>query len=181
MQPISLSQSMQLLPCTPYQICRCCYATNITQLKNATVAMHTIPNMNCCYATNITQLKNATVAMHTIPNMNCCYATNITQLEHTAIIMHTKPSMHLLLCNQYHTSKTCSCCHVHNTTGETIAMQTMSHSIHKNFRHVHMLPSQEYNSKFSWSNVCNFCKINQNHRIFHHENLLMELLSIHRA
>ena len=77
-QPISLAQSMQLFPCTQYQTCSCCHATNIAQLKHATVAMHTIPIMNCCYATNITQLK------------------------HTAIAMYTKPSMHLLLCTQCH-------------------------------------------------------------------------------
>ena len=65
-QPISLTQSMQLLPCTQYQTCSCCYATNITQLKHVTVAMHTILNMNCCYATDITRLKHTAIAMHTI-------------------------------------------------------------------------------------------------------------------
>ena len=118
MQPISLSQSMQLLPCTQYQTYGCCYATSITQLniKHAAIAMQPITLSSniqllpciqnqaciCCHATNITQLKHAAIAMHMIPNMNCCYATNITQLEHTAIAMHTKLSMLLLLCNQYH-------------------------------------------------------------------------------
>ena len=104
-QPISLTQSMQLLPCTQYQTCSCCYATNITQLKHAAVAMHTqFQTCSHCHATNIAELKHATVAMHTILNMNCCYATNITWLKHTAIAMHTKPSMHLLLCSQCHSS-----------------------------------------------------------------------------
>ena len=53
MQPVSLSQSMQLLPCT-HQTRGCCHAANITQLKHKAVAVHTIPNINCCYATKIT-------------------------------------------------------------------------------------------------------------------------------
>ena len=172
---------MQLLSCTQYQTCSCCFATNITQLKHAAIAMHTqYQTCSYCHTTNITELKHASVAMHAIPNMNCCYeqpislssniqllpciqnraciycyATNITQVKHAAVAMCTIPHVQPLPCKQCH----------------TVYMRILD-------MYIIILPSHKYNSKFSWSNICNFCEINQNHRIFHHENLLMALLSI---
>ena len=158
-QSISLTQSMQLLPCIQYQICSCCYATNITQLKHAAIAMHTqYQTCSRCHATNIAELKYATVAMHTIPNMNCCYATNITQVKHAAVAMRTIPHMQSLPCKQCH----------------TVYIRILD-------MYIIMFPSHNCNSKFSWSNICNFYKINQNQRLFHHETLLMAFLSIDRA
>ena len=109
---------MNLLPWRQYQTCRCCYATNITQLKHADVAMHTILNMHvlscsqyhsaqacsCCYAHHN---KHAVVAMQPISlsqsmqllpctqhqTHGCCHAANITQLKHEAVTMHTIPNM----------------------------------------------------------------------------------------
>ena len=110
MQPISLGSNIQLFPCIQNQVCICCYATNVTQVKHAIVAMRTIPHMQ------------------------------------------------LLPCKQCH----------------TVYIRILD-------MYIIMLPLHNCNSKFSWSNTCNFYKIKQNHRLFHHENLLIALLSIDRA
>ena len=167
MQPKSPSLNIQLLHAHEHWACSCCYATNITQLKHAATAMHTqYQTCSHCHATNIAELKHATVAMHTIPNMNCCYATNITRLKHTAIAMHTKPSI---------------CCYATNITQvkhAAVAMCTIPHMQLLPCKQCHtvyirildmyiiMLPSHNCNPKFSWANICNFCKINQNHTLF---------------
>ena len=88
----------------------------------------------------------------------CCYATNVTQVKHAVVAKRTISHMQLLPCKQCH----------------TVYIRILD-------MYIIMLPSHNCNSKFSWSNICNFYKINQNHRLFHHENLLMALLCIDRA
>ena len=150
MQPVSLSQSMQLFPCTHHQICSRSHAANITQLKHKAVActqyqiwtvamqpkslssniqlLHAHENWacSCCYVTNITQLKHAAVAMHTKSNMQPLLCNQYTQLKHAAVAMHTTSNMRPLPCNQYHSAKACSHCHAHNIKHAVVSMQLIS-------------------------------------------------------
>ena len=131
MQPMSLDYSMQPLPCTKHQTRGHCHATNITKLKHAAVAVHTIPNMQvlllnqyhsakACHCCHAIQPISLTQSMQLLPYTQyqtciCCNATNITQLKHAAIAMHT----------QY---QTCSHCHATNIAElkhATVAMHTI--------------------------------------------------------
>ena len=57
---------MHLFPCRQYQICRCSYTTNITQLKHAAVVMYTIPNMQLLLCNQY----------HSAEAHSCCHAHN---------------------------------------------------------------------------------------------------------
>ena len=199
-KPISLSKSTPLLPF---------YSANITCPNHAVVPMHIISNMQLLLCNQYHSAKACSRChAHTISNMqplpcnqyrsakacNCCHAYDtkhellLCNQYHSAQIysyyhayktkhaivatqpMSLKLNVQLLPYAQYHT---CNCCHANNVTQYNIIRILDMYII--------MLPSHNCNSKFSWSSICNFYKINQNHRLFRHENLLMALLSIDRA
>ena len=162
---------MQLLPFTQYQTCSCYYATTITQLKHAAVAMHTqYQTCSRCHATNIAELKHPTVAMHTIPRHDLllcnqyhsaqaysrCHAHTISNMQplpcnqyrwaKACNCCHAYDTKHeLLLCNQYHSAQTYSYCHAYKTKHASVAMQPMSLKLNKQ-----LLPCAQYHT-------CNCC------------------------
>ena len=141
--------NMQVLLCNQYHLakaCSCCCAHNTKHELLLCNQYHSAKyqTCSCCYAT---KTKHAAVAMKPISlslkmqlllctqnqACSCCYEINITQFKYAAVAICTVPHMQPL---------PCKLCH-------TVYIRI--------YRHVHMLPSHKYSSKFLWSNLCNFC------------------------
>ena len=148
--------------------------------------MHTISNMQLLLCNQYHSAKACSHChAHTILNMQPLPCKQYRWAK-ACNCYHAYDTKHeLLLCNQYHSARTYSYCHAYKTKHASVAMQPMSLKLN-----MQLLPCAQHhtcncwhncNSKFSWSNTCNFYKIKQNHRLFHHENLLIALLSIDRA